>query len=295
MKKTFPIVLMLLLAPIEAIGAEMLYRQSFEGPLASSPEIQWQTSGYAITQAQIGDLSTTDVDDPKDGQKSVRGNFNKSVKDPISLVQGNPFVQFKINFAKIPALKDWYATTPRIYVSWWFKFDKCHWKGTSFDNPDPLKVNGKFAYIRMNENPATSYYFTMEGGAQGLGTFSVNDDQWMKLWQDLYKRPTVYLQNDQPYGSDGTWHQLSFLIDKHPSGQKYLMWWIDGKLMRSDRFDLEGKHVIVNDFILDSVQFWHTKAEAMDKTEGACNGWQIDDFQVWDNTPLKPMPPKIIK
>lgn len=296
MKNLISILLVLLLAPHELMAAEMLYRQSFEDPVVTSPGIQWETSGYPITQAQISDdLLNTQLDNPLNGSKSIRGNFNKSAIDPISKIAGNPFVQFKINFDEIPTLKEWYLTTPRIYVSWWFKLDRCHWKGTAFDNPDPLLVSGKFAYLRMNEDPATSYYFTMEGGAEGKGTFSVNDATWMKIWENLYKRGAIYLQNNTPFGSDGNWHQLSFLIDKHSDGQKYLMWWIDGKLMRADRFDLEGKHVISNDFILDSIQFWHTKADAVDKTEGACNGWQIDDFQVWDDAPLKPMPPSIVK
>jgi hypothetical protein len=269
-----------------AISAELLYRQGFETPVTQNPEIQWLTHGYEVTQAIVDSM-------PKEGNKSVRGNFNPNVIDPIAKIQGNPFTQLKLNFAKVPQLKNWYPTARSMYVSWWFKLDKCHWKGTEFNNNDPLEVAGKFAYIRMNENPSTSYYFTIRGGEQGSGTLSANQSGWMKLWETLYGRSALYLSNEQSFGSDGKWHKLGFFIETEPNGNKYLTWWIDDVVMSGDRFGSKGRQKIYDGFVMDSIQFWHTKAGAVNLTQGACNGWQIDDVQVWDGVPNRPRPPSV--
>lgn len=275
-----------------AFGANLLYKQSFEEPVEKSPEIQWITSGYAVTQAIV-------THNPADGQKSVRGNFNPAVTDPITGMKGVTFTQLKINFAQVPTLKNWYPTTDKIYVSWKFKLDKCHWQGTDYSNPDPIRTSGKFAYLRMNENPATSYYLTMNGGNAGSSALSANS--WNNLWEDWYGRAALWLANGEPWGSDGKWHKISFFVGKSSNGQKYLMWWIDDKLMKAEKYEQDGKMKISNDFILDSIQFWHSKGTEMDKSTDPdpndtdyCNGWQIDDFQVWDDVPNHPLPPKPI-
>lgn len=272
-------------APLAANSADMLYRQSFETPIESHPEIQWKTHGYEITQAVV-------EHQPRHGNKSVRGNFNASVTDPIAKIKGNPFVQFKINFDDAPQLKDWYHDAPRVYVSWWFKLDTCVWKGTEFNNNEIGRFAGKLAYIRMNENPSTSYYFTMEGGQSGKGTFSVNYPAWMSIWEKLYGRAALYLSNQEPFGADGKWHKVSFLIETSSDG-KYLTWWMNDNLMTSSRFGTNGRQKIYDGFVLDSIQFWHTKQTAVNLTEGACNGWQIDDVQVWDDVPNRPRPPYV--
>lgn len=273
-------------------GANLLYKQSFEDPIEKSPEVQWVTPGYPITQAIV-------THKPADGQKSVRGNFNPLVTDPITGAKGITFTQLKINFSQIPNLKGWYQTTDKIYVSWKFKLDKCHWQGTEYVNTDPFRTSGKFAYLRMKEDPATSYYFTMNGGSSGSAALSANS--WNNLWEQWYGRAALWLANSQPWGSDGKWHKISFFIGKSPNGQKYLMWWIDDKLMKADRYEPDGRMKISNDFILDSIQFWHSKNTEMDKSidpdlkdTDYCNGWQIDDFQVWDDISNQPLPPRPI-
>lgn len=277
---------MLISAPLAANSANLLYRQGFETPVENHPEIQWKTHGYELTQAIVNH-------EPKEGDKSVRGNFNPKITDPITKMKGVPFVQLKINFKQIAALKNWYHTTDQVYVSWWFKHDKCHWKGPSFNNADPLATTGKFAFIRMNEDPATSYYFTMNGGQNGNGVLAANN--WHDFWQKLYNIPSLYLSNQRPWGADGLWHKLSFFIGKHNNEQKYLMWWIDDHLMQADKYEKDGKNKIYNGFTMDSIQFWHSFSGNTDDSipvnGGSCNGWQIDDFQVWDGIPNKPKPP----
>lgn len=279
--------LLVLAAPIWAHGAEMLYQQGFETPIENNPEIQWKTHGYDVTQAIVDHM-------PKEGEKSVRGNFNPNTIDPITKMKGEPFVQLKINFKDIPSLKDWYPTTDQIYVSWWFKLDACHWSGPGFDNDDPLRTTGKFAYLRMNENPGTSYYFTVNGGENGVGALSSNG--WNDLWQEWYGRPSLWLSNGEPWGADGEWNKISFFIGKNKDGHQYIIWWINDKVMKADRFEADGKNRIYNGFTLDSIQFWHASSKdvlASSNINGAgeCNGWQIDDFQVWDDIPARPSPP----
>lgn len=272
-----------------ALGATMLYKQSFENPIELSPEIQWITTGYPVTQALVTHM-------PADGEKSVRGNFNPLLKDPITNMTGVTFTQFKINFSKIDKLKNWYPTTEKIYVSWKFKLDECYWKGTDYDNTDPYRVSGKFAYLKMKEDPATSYYFTMNGGSAGSAALSANS--WNNLWEQWYGRSALWLANGTQWGADGKWHKLSFFIGKRADGQKYIMWWIDDKLMKADKYEVDGKMKIYNGFVLDSIQFWHSKNTEMDKSidpnpndDQYCNGWQVDDFQVWDDISNQPLPP----
>jgi hypothetical protein len=297
MKVLLRFLLLFSVMPQLAVAANMLYRQSFETPIESNPEIQWITAGYEPTQAVVDHQ-------PKDRSKSVRGNFNSAVVDPITKMRGANFTQFKINFRKVPALQSWYATTDKIFVSWWFKLDKCHWKGTAVDDPDPIKVSGKYAYIKMNENPATSYYFSMRGGEQGEDILSVNDPNWMKFWETKYKIAALWMSNSTPntptHGSDGIWHKFSFLIGKRTDGQKYLQWWIDDSLVKADKYEPDGRSLIENSFIMDSIQFWHSVNSGTNLSENVagnvaqnqfCNGWQIDDIQVWDDVPSKPKPP----
>lgn len=280
--------MVLLLAHQITFAAEMLYRQGFETPIQNNPEIQWTSPGYPLSQKVV-------EHQPKEGSKSVRGNFNPKVRDPIIDLNGDAFPQFKINFKGIPAIKEWYKTTDKIYVSWWFKLDKCHWKGPSYANTDPLRTTGKFAFLRMNEDPATSYYFTMNGGELREAALSAN--KWNDLWEQKYGRPSLWLSNKtaDPWGADGKWHKLSFFIGKKESGEKYIMWWIDDSLMQADRFELDGKHSIYSGFILDSIQFWHSFTGNTDDSTpvdgGICNGWQIDDVSIWNDIPEKPVPP----
>lgn len=286
--KSILCIAMLIIAPHFACASEILYRQGFETPVEANPEIQWITSGYPVTQAIVEHM-------PKEGLKSVRGNFNSNVTDSITGLKGEPFVQFKINFKDVPTLKDWYPTTDEIYVSWWFKHDICFWKGPNFANTDPIATTGKFGFIRMNEDPATAYYFTTNGGADGAGVLSANS--WNSLWEGWYNRASLWLASEKSWGADGRWHKLSFYIGKKNDGQKYMMWWIDDHLMMSDNYEPDGKHKIYNDFVMDSIQFWHIKmtdisdSENIGTNKGICNGWQIDDVQVWDGIPSKPMPP----
>ncbi|MAN51399.1 MULTISPECIES: hypothetical protein [unclassified Marinimicrobium] len=280
--------ILLLLMPFVAHSAELMYRQGFETPIEDNPEIQWETHGYELTQAIVDYM-------PHEGEKSVRGNFNPEVIDPVTNMKGEPFVQLKLNFKDIPALDGWYETTDKIYVSWWFKHDACFWKGPDFENDDPLRTTGKFAFLRMNEDPSSSYYFTMNGGKDGVGALSAN--KWNDLWQEWYGRPSLWLRNNQSWGSDGLWHKISFFIGKNEEGHKYLMWWIDDKLMQSDRFEADGKHRIFDGFTLDSIQFWHSfwknTSESIEaEGAGVCNGWQIDDIQIWDDIPARPLPPR---
>lgn len=287
MKKLF-LLFVLISAPLAANSANLLYRQGFETPVENNPEIQWKTHGYDLTQAIVSYK-------PKEGTKSVRGNFNSKIIDPVTNMKGIPFVQLKINFRQIPALKDWHRTTDKIYVSWWFKHDACFWKGPNYENTDPIRTTGKFAFLRMNEDPGTSYYFTMNGGSNGEAALSANS--WNNLWEDWYNRPSLWLSNGKSWGADGLWHKLSFFIGTHPDGQKYLMWWIDNGLMKADRFEPDGKNKIFSDFVMDSIQFWHSYSGNTDDSipvaGGTCNGWQIDDVQVWDDIPNRPNPPLV--
>jgi hypothetical protein len=296
MKKILFTLMTLALLPEMAQAANMLYRQSFETPIADNPEIEWTSPGYPQSQAIV-------TENPRHGLKSVRGNFNRNVIDPISKLKGEPFVHFMIDYRKVPALKDWYATTDKLFVSWWIRLDKCLWKGPDFKNEDPLKFATKLAYLRMNQSPFTAYYLSAGGGEFGEGVFQVNLAEWMDLWIEWYKRPSLYLKSEQTFGTDGNWHNVSFLITKKSDGNKYLEWWMDGSLMQSNQYEPDSKyrHRIVNEYVMDSIQFWWSNQTVVENSENIpnnvasknyCNGWQIDDFQVWDDRPDKPKSPK---
>jgi hypothetical protein len=274
--------------------AVLVYQQGFETPVEQNPEIQWITPGYPVTQAIVTHQS-------KEGSKSVRGNFNPNITDPVTKMKGEPFTQFKINFNKLPSVKKYLAENDRVYVSWWYKLDACLWKGTDFPNTDPLQARMKFAYIRQGENPSTSYYFAFQGGKSGIGVFQANLDDWISFWQKTYSAAALWTQTGHPYGPDGKWHKISFFINRDPSTkQLYLMWLMDDKLMTKDRYEPDGKYKIVDGFKMDSIQFWITNRGNLNNSEESnipdnyCNGWQIDDVQIWSNMPANPLPPKVI-
>ncbi len=273
----------------------MLYQQGFETPLAQNPELESGSrtlDGVTYpTQAIVSHM-------PREGSKSLRGNFNRNYVDPITGLRGHEFTNMIVDFKKVPKLKNWYATTDQIYVSWWFKLDQVKWRGTDFNSSDPIMVSGKFAYLLMNKNPATSYYFTMNGGATGQGTVSTNDSGWMQQWQNLYSRPSLSsLRSGKSFGADGQWHKLGFYIYKNEAGERRLKWWMDDQLMTRDIFENgSGDYRISDDFVMDGIQFWHTATGnlGLSTSVGApdqyLNGWQIDDLQVWDGIPPVPEP-----
>lgn len=274
---------------INAHSATLLYQQGFEDPIEDSPEISWEVPGRPISQAVV-------TEDAKEGNRSVRGNFNSDIVDPIANIRGYANVHFDIHLRKVPELKDWISNTNQVYVSWWFKLDKCLWKGDSFDNDDPLKLSAKFAYLNMNEDPETSYYLSVQGGERGVGSIGVNSPDWMTLWEEQYRRATIWGTSGDAFGPDGRWHQLSFFINRDKDGRQFIRWWIDGVLMASSHSDREGKVRVRDDYVFDSIGFWHTKQSLINKSEAVdegnyCNGWQIDDLQVWDDIPVRPQPP----
>jgi hypothetical protein len=287
--KKFICSFLMFIAPQFVFSADLLYRQSFETPVESNPEIVWTSHGYPLSQAIV-------TNNPKHGEKSVRGNFNPNVVDPITKMKGDTFPHFILDFHKLPALKNHLSSDKEVYVSWWFKLDKCLWKGSTFSNTDPLQARAKFAYVRMGQDPATSYYFSVQGGSKGTGVFQANSDNWISLWQKLYGAAALWTDNGRPYGPDGQWHKLSFYIGKDLIGQKHLMWWIDDELMKKERYESSSKYKIFNDFKMDSIQFWITKKGELDASENVedgnyCNGWQIDDVQIWSGLPHRPKPP----
>ncbi len=276
------------------VAATMIYQQGFETPLDQNPEVEWVTPGYPVTQDIVSHY-------PKEGTKSVRGNFNPNVTDPITKRKGEPFTHLKINFNKLPHVKKYLTENDRVYVSWWYKLDACLWKGSDFPNTDPLQARGKFAYIRQGENPATSYYFSIHGGKSGVGVLQANDDGWISLWQKNYSAAALWTETGQPYGTDGKWHKISFFINRDASTkQLYMMWLMDDKLMKKAKYEPDAKYKIVDGFKMDSIQFWITKTGFLNSSEEAgqpdnyCNGWQIDDVQVWSDMPANPLPPKVL-
>jgi|GEM_PF-6573547 len=279
-----------------ANAANLLYRQSFETPIANNPEIEWTSPGYPLSQA----VTTSN---PKDGKYSIRGNFNTNVTDPITHMQGVPFVHFRILFDGVPALKNWYRTAPKIYASWWYKFDACDWESstgyTQVNTPgDTTTVGAKLAYFGEKERPDnSSYYFSAQGGKSGWYVLQVNGDSWMNLWQTLYNKPSFWLSNNQQGGADGNWHHLGFLITTEATGAKYITWWMDNVLMTNSAYTADGRFSISPEFVLNYIQFFYSKQEYIDISKEAgvagnyCNGWQIDDVQVWDDVPNNPLPP----
>lgn len=274
---------------LSAFGANMLYNQDFETPLADNPEISWNASGREVAVTLVRD-------NPKNGSWSARGNFNENVVDPLTNDRGQPNPHFDIRLDQVPALKNWLPSAKNIYISWWFKLDACHWKGTTFSNSNPLKASAKFAYLNMNNNPQTSYYLSLGGGNDGDGILQTNSGTWMRSWETLYKRASLYTATGKSFGTDGKWHKLSFHISTESDGKKYMRWWIDDILMRADSMAAGGKFEISKDYIIDTIGFWHTAQGIIDKststgTGNHCNGWQIDSLQVWDDVPARPLPP----
>ncbi len=278
----------LIFAKKKPTAARRLYQQSFEDSLRP-PELEWWLYGpVRSTPTRLNQAQVTSQ--PKDGQKSLRGNFNTAITDPISGLPGQSFTM-SFNFKDVPALKDWYATAPNVYVSWWLKIDKCFYKGTGNANTDPLSVLGKLAYLRMNGRPETSYYLSMRGGIDGIGVLSANQDAWMNLWAEWYPtRPhSLWLSNQRSYGADSQWHKIAVLIGKREDGNKYLQWFVDDHVMKKETFEPDGRNRIFQDFILDGIQFWHMSDGGINQSTpiagGYCNGWQLDNIEVWDGLP----------
>lgn len=284
--RTFALVIIFVCANINA--QEILYRQSFEDTnVNNAPELVWQVNGYPTSQKVVSHQ-------PKHGQKSIRGNFNSKVLDPITNMYGTSFPHFYLDFTAIPTVKDWIVNADEVYLSWWFKYDKCLYKGSNNANSDPKKLVGKFAYIRMNQNPAESYYLTPIGGNTGEGKLQSNKGDWMDLWQSLYGKVTLYTNTGASYGADGRWHKISAHIKNIGSSSASIAWWIDRDEMKAAFNDSEYFQ-ISSDFRPDSIQFFYSSENSLDQSQNIgednqyCNGWQLDDIQIWDKLPNHPI------
>ena len=75
------------------------------------------------------------------------------------------------------------------------------------------------------------------------------------------------------------------------------MWFMDEKLMKKEKYEIDSKYRIVDEFKMDSIQFWITNkgnlntSEKKDTADNFCNGWQIDNVEIFDDMPFALDPP----
>lgn len=233
------------------------------------------------------------TNNPFEGKYSVRGNLNIGVVDPITGLKGAGLNQFYLMINQIQSNN--IPNLDKFFVRYQFKFDDCRWNGTGFGKSlnDPHSLDLKMAYLMMNGHPESSFYVGAGGGSNGSLTLSANNDSWM-AWtkkNQNWGKYTMYLNTGAPFGSDGEWHSFSFLFEKG-SYENYVTLFIDDRV--ASRSDLpSGKLKLPLDFLIDSLQIWYTGSAQVNLSTnrtGACNGWQVDNIEVWDGLPVDRRP-----
>lgn len=267
-----------------AEGATRLYYEGFEGDIDL-----WKNNINVLYAKKVAHA-------PRTGLYALRGNLNRNVIDPITGLRGDPW----LGGAELVHNKLRYETPDEVYVSYWFRLDDCKQSGTSFSSFDPIYANMKGAYFSTGDNTNNSFYSGVGGGARGEFRLGINDGPgtWIP-WAVAHgwRQAGFYGETGQPWGWDGKWHRFEMHIDygAGPDGGHIMRFWIDGYLVKGTNCLFDGRIPFAPNYHLDQINFWYTKQELLDTSTnrtGYCNGWQIDDIEIWDGLPDRPNPPQ---
>lgn len=228
---------------------------------------------------------------PRSGSYSLRGNLNRDVIDPITGVRGDPW----LGGAELVNSSLRLNTPNEVYVSYWFRLDDCKQSGPSFSSSDPIYAGMKGAYLTMGDNTSTSIYTGWGGGARGEFRLGFNDGNgtWTPWALANGWRSAFWGETGQPWGWDGRWHRFEMHI-RYGTTRSIAKFWIDGHLVKGTNSFFDGAINFPPDYHLDQINFWYTAQELLSTSTnrtGYCNGWQIDDIEVWDGYPNAPSPP----
>ena len=168
--------------------------------------------------------------------------------------------------------------------------DDCKWAGSGYggSSDDPNMVDMKFAYLRTGNDPADSFYFSGVVGNGGTFRLSANNSAWMtETKNSLWGTYTLYFRPPNPVGSDGKWHKYAMHINYSSSNPVMRLYVDDQVLVRTDNG--QSDIPMPADYRLETFQIPYTGNaqvnQSSDRT-GICNGWQIDDIQVWNGMPF---------
>jgi len=222
---------------------------------------------------------------PRSGSGSLRGNFNPSITDPVTGLKGVAGTPLAL---KLPNLKN--QTPNGVYMSFWLRFDKCSWGGSQGYEGPTGGMDGKFSYMVNGTDPAQSFYPVMKGGATGLMQLGFNSsgtdwESWVT--RNGWPSPKLWDGNTgKSWGPDGLWHQYEISLE-YGSTKSYMTMWVDGKPASFAAFR-DGRIPMPPNFHMSEYGFFYVPSQLTDRSQPngeSCNGWQLDDLEVWDGKP----------
>lgn len=289
-----------------SVFAAKLYSQGFENGDT------YLSEGF---KTQFGTGTVVSVN-PKSGSFSYRANMNQTPSyldansqkktdynggtavDPITNLPGDGTVSLSIDFSRyVP------AGVKEVYFSYYFLLDKCDWDGTNFtrNTTDPLMVDAKLAFM-VTPHPTdpgnfAGYYIGAGGGASGNITPAPNHAPWVN-WESTNKFGSAWTYTKSPWGADGKWHHFAIHI-KYGSSFHLAKIWVDGNpALGNGTKATDGWFEVHPDFKLIGWGFWYTSNQQLGLSKpvagGVCNGWQVDDIELWDGLPKAPKAPQLI-
>lgn len=288
----------------ESVALTRLYFQDFEGT-GDTWKADFQSGAWTVPEP---DLIKKVTNNPHSGSYSIRGNFNANITDPITGVAGTTgsgLLHFGLNSSLANILKT--QTPNEVYITYWFIFDDCKWNGTIFNRDPVTGVQGKFAYLKFNNEPYIAFFPTMMGGPHGETSLGANmgpsggevEVRWMAFFNEYWGTiASQTFRTESPYGTDGLWHRVEWHI-RYGSPYSVMRMWIDGRLAilnepSKPQTLREGNIPLPPDFHVEGINFWQVDQNSISLSEdrtGYCNGWQIDDIEIWDGFPKRPSLP----
>lgn len=270
-----------------------LFKQDFEGPGDTSWKTDFASGNWS---SPAPDLVKQVTNNPHAGTYSIRSNLRNTLVDPITGVTGTTNSGNLTFILKQVETTLNTATPDAAYMKYWFRYDDCAWAGSvAWDGgTGSARVTGKGIYLTDNETSSTSFYTGHAGGDTGEIRIASNYSGVQAITDYLTANwpggdVVQTLTTGASWGADGTWHSIEFYIQygAGPSSGHLMTITIDGNLATNATWT-NGEIPLPAEWHFDAPQFWYNdqnQISASTDRSGSCNGWQIDDLEIWDRLP----------
>ena len=283
------LLVLFLLVPAIACGAEIIYSEDFEGPngneyyttndgMDSSYGTYWQSYSAVVDTLAHG------------GSKAFRSNWNPLATDPITGKVGHRSYDGYVcwDFGGMTT-----NTDDAVYMSYWARVDSFVFSSIDSDRG----FEGKTAYITIDDvgNPSSGFYFGVHnweddsGADNGYLESNAEYSDWVPL-EGNWETHTVSYLNPSVY-NDGVWHNFEIYFNYTDD---YMMMWVDGEIWEVDPGDstpgnmTDGKLPIPSDMHIRGLYMFHTQMSIYVEDGpggGIAGGWMLDDIVVYDGYP----------
>lgn len=275
--------------PIEPEPTEpkLLYSQGFE-------DNNWQGdfTGYEVWKDKLKAVTNN----PKSGERSLRGNQLPDVTDPITNTKGmgNYLLDWRGKGRDLET-----KAPDELYFSYWVRHDDYN-----HVLEDDGSGEGKLMYIVDEKYNVGAMYLNNQLAHSSTLKLRYSNGNYNDAW--AYKNwgyGYAVLSNPNVVGGTrGKWRKFEYYINYK---EHYIKIWVDGHIMKDKKHDdpafpfltTDGKTYYDTELDLKTIgfQFFWTRVTNINTStdrEGYAAGWQIDDLQVWDGMPpVNPEPP----